>query len=238
MTRVLNVLNNITDRFSAKAIFLTDDSFTTDKEHTIKILKLITDINPEFSVGCEARITEIIKNDLVRHFERINVFLLQVGVECGYEDGLKIIRKGLTIKDIFEFANLCVNTSFHYQIYWSFIIGFPWEREEHVLKTINFAFNCATMTKSQQPQINNFSSFPGSEIFENHDRYGLSKVTSDFYDNPGWFTGFLKHTKIPVENRDFIFQYFQQQHQLHPNFLWTPFIYLPNGVVLDNRLLQ
>ena len=167
----------------------------------------------------------------------MNIFLLQVGVESGYSEGLKTIRKNLTINETIEFAKRCSLASFHYQLYWSFVIGFPWEMEQHVIKTINFAFNCAALSGSQQPQINNFAPYSGTELVNNYKKYGLKKIESCYYDNSNWYKQFLSHTNIPQINRDYIFQYLHDRHN-NPDFPVAQYIQLPNGSVLNNILLQ
>lgn len=238
IARVLHTLGQPNNKLSANTLFLSDDSFSANKKHAISVLELIRETNPNFSIGCEARITEIMKNELIPHFEKVNVYMIQIGVECGYDEGLKKIRKQLTIKEALEFARRCAYAAFHYQLYWSFLIGLPWEREQEILKTINFGFNCAVLSRSQQPQINNFAPYPGSELVLNHEQYGLPQITPELYDHANWYQSFLKYSNTSPLNRDFIMQYIYQRHQYHPNFPWMPFIQLPDGTLLDNRTLQ
>ncbi|MGE5340623.1 MAG: B12-binding domain-containing radical SAM protein [Candidatus Omnitrophota bacterium] len=238
VVRILTGLNCLSDRFTKNSIFFTDDCFTANKHHTIDVLEAVRQVVPSVSIACESRITDFIDHDLVPYFEKMNIALIQVGVECGYDEGLKMTRKHMTIGQILSFARRCVSTSFHYNLYWSFLIGLPWEKESHVIRTINFAYSCAAHCRSRQPRINNFVLFPGSDLFNNGERYGIPNISADFYDNPEWHEEFLIHTLIPPANREFIHQYLQQRHQSHPNFSWVPFLQLPNGKILDNRPLS
>lgn len=220
--QVLSLLNRLTDRFRKKGIFISDDSFSADRSHCIRVLDLVRRINPEFSIGCEARITELLRYDLLKHLEMVRIFLLQVGVECGYKEGLRKIRKRLTLSEVVQFADACVSTRFHYVLYWSFVIGFPWETSKHVLRTIDFAFECATRSRSQPPQLNNFAPYPGSEIVERYDRYEMPPIRPEFFDDPSWFQDFLRFAQITSRDRLEIFRYLERRNAEHLSRPWAP----------------
>ena len=238
VSRVLGTLSKITNRFKKSAIFLADDSFSTNKKHVTDILDLFKKNGSKFSFGFEVRISEFLKNDLISSFAMINIYLLQVGVECGYEEGLKTIGKKLKIQEVMQFAELCSQVSFRYYLYWSFIIGFPWESEDQVIKTIDFAYNRAVQTGSQPPQINNFAPYLGTEITNNYQKYNMQRITHELFDDPNWHKQFLGYTSISPQNRNFIFQYLQQRHQQYTTIPSPPFIQLPDGRIIDNSKLQ
>ena len=48
----------------------------------------------------EARISNIIIGKFLGNFQNGLISQMQIGVECGYDEGLKKIKKGLTIKAI------------------------------------------------------------------------------------------------------------------------------------------
>ena len=53
-------------------------------------------------VFIEARVTDILKNQILQNIPLQMVSSMQIGVECGYNEGLKKIRKGLTVEQLFS----------------------------------------------------------------------------------------------------------------------------------------
>ncbi|MGE5344202.1 MAG: B12-binding domain-containing radical SAM protein [Candidatus Omnitrophota bacterium] len=229
--RVTRILQRISELrvFRRNAIFLTDDSFSAFQDHAVGMLELIRRINPKLLIGCEARISEIETHHLIPHLERSNIFMIQIGVECGYPEGLKRIKKGVTIPQALAFAHQCKSTSFKRQLYWSFIIGFPWETETHILQTIHFAFAVSALCQSQPPQVNNFAPYPGTDLVKNYETYGYKKIPPEHYDRADWYQPFLGETKISPVNRDFLRHYLTQRFNLYPNVSMPPFLRFPDG---------
>jgi len=228
-----NAIKKFSNIFSQKALFITDDSFTSDKIHCENVINLIA--KSDFKVGCEARISEIIKNDLVDSFEFLDFYMLQVGVECGYDDGLKKVKKGLTVSKVAEFINLVAEKKFSRKIFWSFIIGFPWEDETDILNTINFAFECSYSTNTElPPQVNNFAPYPGTEILENYNKYN-STIENDFWSNKTWSMIFLGQTKISKQNRNVIQKYLLERMKKHPSLIIVNNLLFPDGKVIEMK---
>lgn len=230
--RTLKLLDGLRDRFTLNAIFLSDDSFSAHKDRAEGTLRLVREINPSFVVGCEARISEILRHDLLPELARTPLYLVQVGVECGYEEGLRRVRKGLTGKMIAEFSERVSRLPFRYHVYWSFIIGFPWETEREVMQTIHFAFDVARRTGSQQPQVNPFSPYPGSTLVEQPEEFGLQPVGPTLYDEAAWFSRFLQYSRVSEENRPFVEQYLLAMHGAYPNYVPPPAVRMPSGMVV------
>lgn len=64
---------------------------------------------------------------------------IQIGAECGYDEGLKKIGKGITIEDIELACKKAEQSGVSDKMLASFIIGFPWETAKEMLQTIEFA---------------------------------------------------------------------------------------------------
>lgn len=236
--RVLRRIEALRDRFTMSSVFLSDDSFSAHRERVEGTLRLFREILPDWRIGCEARISELLQHDLLPHFARNRVYLVQVGVECGYDEGLKRIRKGLTRTMVRDFARTVAKLPFHYNVYWSFVIGFPWESEREVLETINFAFNTARSARSQQPQVNPFSPYPGSAIGLHPEEYDLAPIEASLYDDASWFGRFIGYSKVKDGNRAFLGHYLQAMHAQYPNYVQSPVVHLPAGPVMENPALR
>lgn len=236
---ILRSLSEQAHKFNGKGIFITDDSFTASRRHAQQALSALREITPEFQISLEARISEIVSHDLFADIESTRLSMLQIGVECGYDEGLQTVSKDLSLKAVLEFAKASAERSFRHKLLWSYIVGFPWEKEQHVLKTINFAFNTAALSGSLPPQVNNFAPYPGTPLVIDGEQYGLRAIPPSYYDSPSWFnTSFLNLTSISQANATFIFNYLQERKRLYPASPWGPHVYLPDGPVLDNASLQ
>jgi anaerobic magnesium-protoporphyrin IX monomethyl ester cyclase len=227
----LRRLASLKDRF-AQGIFISDDSFSADRGRAAETLGCLREVLPDAMIGCEARISELLRDGLLAEFTRSKLFMLQIGVECGYEDGLHKIKKGLNLAMIAEFAQTAATMPFRYQIYWSYIIGFPWEGPGEVVETINFAFNTARAVGSQQPQVNVFSPYPGSHIARYPDEYGLTPPTPEMYDDPAWFSHFLGYSTVSDVDRPALYSYLVSTHNAYPRHYTPPLMRLPSGAVV------
>ncbi|MGP8120922.1 MAG: B12-binding domain-containing radical SAM protein, partial [Xanthobacteraceae bacterium] len=231
--RNLRQLAALRDRFVQDGIFLCDDSFSAHRERVVGTLELLRTIMPDAMIGCEARISELQRDDLFLQFAANRVFLIQVGVECGYQAGLRRIKKGLTLDMIQDFAVAATRLPFRYQIYWSYMIGFPWETASEVVQTINFAFDTARAAGSQQPQLNVFSPYPGSDIAARPERYGLSPPTPALYDDPAWFSQFVGYSRVAPADRPALQTYLLGIHRSFPRHRALSVLRLPTGAIVD-----
>jgi anaerobic magnesium-protoporphyrin IX monomethyl ester cyclase len=222
-------LASLRDRFIGGGIFLSDDSFSADRERVVGTLGALRRILPDAMIGCEARISELLGGGLLAEFAHNNLFMIQVGVECGYESGLRRIKKGLTLDMIADFTRAAAAMPFRYRIYWSYMIGFPWEGAAEVVETVNFAFETARRAGSQQPQINAFSPYPGSDIANRPGDYGLPQPTPEMYDDPAWFNQFLGYSRVVPADRAALHAYFVGIHNTYPFHRTPALLRLPSG---------
>jgi len=68
-----------------------------------------------------------------------NNISIQIGVESGYNEGLKKIHKGILRDDILRGAKILNRYGLQKSSLFSFIIGFPWETYDGCQKTIETA---------------------------------------------------------------------------------------------------
>ncbi len=140
LDRLEKSLSMIKDVNAVKSILTTDDCFTTDIERAILICKEITRLFPDITFRIEARIRDLLSSDeLLDTLAESNVSLIQVGVECGYDEGLKRIRKGINVEQIRRCAEKLGRKGLGRKTFFSFIVGMPWEHKKECLDTIDFA---------------------------------------------------------------------------------------------------
>ncbi|MFA9375871.1 MAG: radical SAM protein [Lachnotalea sp.] len=172
--RTFRAVKEMKDKVSSKSIVFTDDHFFENKGRAIEILDRLykTDIS-NYALLVESKL-KVLKDEkilnAIKKYPRISV---QVGVESGYDEGLIKIKKGILRKDIFDVAEIILENQLNTNVFFSFIIGFPWETKDKILLTLktlgalvcdyNITVNCSwwlplpspefEILRSMQPEI-------------------------------------------------------------------------------------
>ena len=129
----------IQNKFTKESIVFTDDCFTMNVNRACDLLKLFSDMPiRNFSMLIEARLAQLSNDRVISHIKNLNNITVQVGIECGYDEGLNRINKGITVNQILESSKKFYNKGINKNIFYSFIIGFPWESAENCMKTLEF----------------------------------------------------------------------------------------------------
>ena len=122
-----------------KLISFVDDAFTIDEERAIDILHYVNEMDGDMVIEFEARVNNLNKSHLFENINPSRIKKIQIGAECGYDEGLKKIGKGITIEDIELACKKAEQSGVSDKMLASFIIGFPWETAKEMLQTIEFA---------------------------------------------------------------------------------------------------
>ena len=189
--RTLLAAREMRNKINSNSIVFTDDHFFENKDRAIEILDRLykTEIS-EYALLVEAKL-KILRDvriiNIIKKYPRISI---QVGVECGYDKGLIKIGKGILTKDIFDVAQIILENHLNTNVFFSFIIGFPWETKDEILHTIktlislvcnyNITVNCSwwlplpspefEILKSMQPEIDE-SLFDTSDWMTNRELF-------------------------------------------------------------------
>ena len=126
--------------------------------------------------------------------KKAGCFALGFGVESGSTETLQRIKKGITREQAKAAVRLCRRLGI--QTYLFFIIGFPWERESHIMSTLDFA-------EELNGDLFNFSlavPFPGTPLFTEAKELGLlgeEGSYADFnYSSAAMDTLYLKRERL------------------------------------------
>jgi anaerobic magnesium-protoporphyrin IX monomethyl ester cyclase len=133
-------LSLVPDVGSLKYLSTTDDCFTTDPKRAINILRGVTRRYPFLSMRIQARIRDLLKDEeLLDVIAECNVKSTQIGVECGYAEGLKNAKKAISLEQVDECARKLGEKGLTKKAYFAYMIGLPWETKKECLTTISFA---------------------------------------------------------------------------------------------------
>lgn len=114
-----------------------DSEFTFNKDRMINFSKKILNEKLDVSWGFEGRVNHLDDEELIKLLSKAGCKAIQIGVEAGYKEGLLKIGKMISPEQVEHVVKKCVKEGIIIEA--SFIIGFPWERKEHIKKTLDFA---------------------------------------------------------------------------------------------------
>lgn len=170
---IIDEIRWIIDNFKTKTLFFWDDSFTMDKERTLRLCKEIIDNKFNISWGCSTKVT-ILDEELVKIMKKAGCGSIELGVETGSEKMLKIIKKDITIPLVRKATKLLDKYNISYTQ--MLMVGFPEETEEDIQQTIKFIKE----TKKGFFCLSVFTPYPGTELYDTARNLGLIPETIDW----------------------------------------------------------
>jgi radical SAM superfamily enzyme YgiQ (UPF0313 family) len=187
---------------SGAAVFFTDDCFTTDKQRLGELCQELG--NREISYGMEGRATDIIKPGVMDDLTRMSLNYCWIGVECGYEEGLKKVRKGTKLEHVERAAQLFVEYGINRHSTLGYIQAFPWEGLPEISQTTRYGISMAAKY-NHRLGIAWLSFLPGSELYDRavSGEFGFFIHPKD-YDKPfySWETEFFRRTHPNISDQD------------------------------------
>lgn len=153
-------------------INISDDLFTSNKKRCIAICDGIISRGIRQAWTAFARV-DTISADLLEKLKEAGCTILCFGIESGNQEILDRVKKKITLDKCRAAADLCRNAGI--QPLASYILGLPGETEETVRNTMNFAFEI-----NMGFGIHILSPFPGTEVREKAEEYGITILTDDW----------------------------------------------------------
>lgn len=183
-------------------VLFVDDCFTADGERAVKVFKKLNRMygyTQKFFL--EVRITDILKSNVLQQIPYQMISSMQIGVECGYDEGLKRIKKGLTVEQLFNALDILREYNFDKHCFLSFIIGFPWETMEMINQTLD-TIEKICLTYKVICNLNWLLLLP-SNLWEEKEKYGI-EVDESMFDDLLWYGSsdyfFKTHPLITMED--------------------------------------
>ena len=177
---LLKEIDYLVENFNISTFGFWDDTFTIDKEATIKFCRLIYRKygRRKFNWNCLTNIN-CIDDKLLFWLKMAGCKTISIGVESGSDRILKLVKKGITTDSVRRAVKLIKKRRFWLLAF--FMVGIPYETEEDIRKTIDFI-------KEIRPDSINLCTFtphPGTELYDYVIRNGKFKVDENFtvYDH-------------------------------------------------------
>ena len=157
--RVVDEIEYVMRNYKATNFYFEDDSYTIREKFVERVCDLIIKRDINISWGCETRVN-LINSRMLRKMKEAGCNCINIGVESGDDETLRKINKGETVKQIEEAVMILRDNDIMFNAF--FMIGFPWETEESIDKTLNFL-------KVINPNYAIYSivtPYPGTELFD------------------------------------------------------------------------
>lgn len=208
-----NIVDEIEEclkKFKIDNFFLRADTFTIDKDWVIEISKEIINRNLKIKWVANSRVKPV-DEDMLIWMKRAGCYLIAFGLESGSEKSLKLMKKGVTVEDNINAVNLAKRLGF--KVYSFFIIGFPWEDREDILKTINLS----KKLPSDFVELHIATPYYGTELYEMMKKENLlieNPEGHNYFSNPIGGTKYLSKIDLLKLRKKALLSFY-----LRPNYI-------------------
>jgi len=136
---VINHIEYVVNKYGVKTIFFEDDNLTFDLKRFEAICDKIIEKGIKFSWETPNGIrADFLTLSLLKKMKKSGCQSVFFGIESGDQHVLdNIIGKNLNLKAVVKVAKMCKDIGLKTAAF--YVIGFPGEKKEHMLKTVEFA---------------------------------------------------------------------------------------------------
>ena len=157
---IIKEIKFLKEKYKIKEFEIWDDNFTMNKERAMKFCNLLIKENINLEWWCPNGLRiETLDEELLRKMKEAGCYAMAVGIETGSEKIQKDMKKNLNLDKAREIVNLAHKIGIRTQGF--FIIGYPTETKEDILKTIKFAKELPL----DRASFSLFQPLVGSEIY-------------------------------------------------------------------------
>lgn len=186
---IMDEIEKLKNKFGAKSFSFYDDTFTLNEKRTIAICEALMKKNLGLEWNCAARADNLTK-PLLKIIKRAGCTTIQIGVESGDNDILRLAKRRETVEDAIQAITWAKEVGM--EVVGLFMIGLPYETKETIKKTIDLA----KKLNVDYAQFSLLVPLPGSELWDMAQEGRLLKIIS-----PGW-ENFGRYEKSIISLRD------------------------------------
>lgn len=166
--RVIEEMTFIEKTYKSKTFTIWDETFTVKKS---RLLDFCNKYSLSANWRCDTR-AEALTDETVKAMVNSGCIQMSVGIESGVDHVLKSIKKGETTKNFIKSAEILNKYNVQWKAYG--IIGFPYEDEEDIIKTVEFIISL----KPFRITLSFFTPYPGTELYD--ECIDLNLIKSDY----------------------------------------------------------
>ncbi len=192
---VLAEMKFMEERYGSEFFSFSDDSFTVNKKWVLELCELIkkTNFGPNFRWVCNTK-SNLIDDDIARAFKEAGCAAVALGIESGSDRVLERMKKGTTVEKSRDAVKILKKHNLRFT--GQFVIGFPWETEAEILRTIEFMKELDPMSV----MMSIATPLPGTELYNEAIKLGLiDPANLDWAKVTTKNDGILFNPEIPKE---------------------------------------
>lgn len=172
--RVVEEIEHLHHDFGINDFRIYDDTFTLQRERVVEICNLLIEKSLGITWNCTTRVDRV-DYDLLKLMKKAGCYNVSYGVESGSKRILKLLKKGITKKQVINAFNWTKRLGIENIGF--FVLGVPTETSKEIMQTIKFA-------KKLNPDYVAFSlitPFPDTKLYDLCKEHG--KVTIGDWSN-------------------------------------------------------
>ena len=159
--KVIAEINEIVEKYKINGLFLLDDNFFVDFKRAKEIFRGIKKLPVElYNLTVRADTFSRFDDELIGLMDEIGVKSIYIGVESGSEEILKKLNKDITLDEVF-ISNQKIKKTKIKPVY-SFMVGFPFEKESDRRKTLKLIYLLKKQNKSALFGFNILNPYPSN----------------------------------------------------------------------------
>lgn len=212
-------------KLGVEEVEIYDDTFTWSKKRVIDICKglIDNDINLTWAVRDRVSNSDL---ECLRWMRKAGCNRVHYGIETGSEKILKIIKKGITIKQVRNAIALAKDEGFTVLSY--FMMGFPSETREDVLDSIRLAVELDT----DYCEFSITIPYPGTELYEDALENGIIPYDfwKEFSRNPveDFAIPYVIEGELKLKDLMQLRDYASRKFYFRPQYIWSEIKKLKN----------
>ena len=168
---VIEEIKSIQKKYDINKFNFQDDTFTVNKSRLHKMLELFEPLDIGFRAHGRSGLDT--PEDYIK-LAKAGCDVVAWGIESGSQKLLNLMNKQTTVKnneDVIKWAKDAGLTTRAF-----FIIGFPGEDKKTMEETKEFI----ERANPDQYFVSNFVPYPGTDVWNNPEKYGITKIYTDF----------------------------------------------------------
>lgn len=157
--RIVEEIEELSKKYRTNFFIFTDGTFSSNKEHTLKICDLLCRKNIKIEWACSERIDSV-DEELLREMKKAGCYAIFFGIESASKKIRNLCNKTFSEEKCIEIFNLCKTLGITPS--GNFIIGHPGETTKDIEETLNFAMKLEDSEIFFKPLL----ILPNSTIYE------------------------------------------------------------------------
>lgn len=182
--KVFEEIKLLYDKYQIRHLYFQDDDFCVNHKRIIELSDMIKESGMDLVWECLTRVNHM-DEELISAMSSGGCKSILFGVETGYEEGFKKINKPITCDMVINAVKLA--QKYGIMVKTTFILGFPWEGEEEIRATIQFA----KKVNADLAFFNILNPYPGTPVYE-------QVTANNLFEQPENYENHIIHGTDPL----------------------------------------